>query len=254
MASPKSKLRMLLRVLIVLCAAGLLYSAAVLAAGGREYARGDAAYDRVRRQTQGREEDPAPGPQTPGAGADFAALGEINPDVVAWLAGDDGVIDYPVVRGDDNDYYLTHLFDGGPNKLGCLFVDYRAAGDFSGRNTTIYGHNMQDGSMFAPLTQYQAQDYYDAHPVLWLYTPKGAYTLQLFAGILGDGGSEFIRFDFADDADFLAYIQALRAASTFQSEVEVGAGDRIVSLSTCSYDFENARYVLFGRLTALPQP
>lgn len=245
---PASRVQRLLRLGMVLCLVGLLYSAASLAAGSREYAQGDAAYDRLRQHrgggTVGGGQDPQGTPQV-----DFAALGRVNPEVVAWLTGEDGVIDYPVVRGRDNDYYLTHLFDGTVNKLGSLFVDCQAAGDFSGRNTPIYGHNMRDGSMFATLTQYQRQETYDLRPTMELVTPRGTYTVQLFAGLLAPGQQEYIRLSFADDRDFLEYVRELRDASTFHSTVEVGPGDRIVTLSTCSYDFQDARYALFGKLT-----
>ncbi len=244
------RLQLLLRALMVLCAAGLLYSAATLIAGQQEYARGDAAYDRVRQTQPGRRgTSPAPNAPSDGPVVDFAALAQINPDVVAWLEGGDGIIDYPVVQGADNDHYLTHLFSGEPNKLGSLFVDYRVKGDFTDKNTVIYGHNMKDGSMFASLTGYQSQSYYDSKPVMRLYTPQGAYDIQLFAGILAGGDDAFIHLSFQDDADFLAYTDSLKAASTFQSDIAVGPQDRIITLSTCSYDFDNARYALFGRLT-----
>ncbi len=252
------KLRLILRVLMVLCAAGLLYSAATLIAGNREYVRGDAVYDQIRQlQTERQGTDPAdPTSDTLSYSewVDFAALAQTNPDIVAWLTEEDGIIDYPVVQGTDNHHYLTHLFNGERNKLGCLFVDYRLNGDFSNKNTAIYGHNMKDGSMFASLTNYQEQSYYESRPAMRLYTPKGAYVIELFAGIVADGSDEFIRFGFHDSADFLAYIDALKADSTFQSDVTVGVQDRIVTLSTCSDDFNNARYALFGKLTAVAEP
>ncbi len=249
------RLHLLLRTLMALCVAGLLLSARALISGNREYAQGDAAYEQIRRQRNQQQADPAADmPPDEAAGVDFAALRQINPEVVAWLAAQGSALDYPVVQGADNDYYLTHLFTGEQNKLGCLFADYRGSSDFSDKNTVIYGHNMKDGSMFASLTNYREQGYYDSYPSMRLYTPKGGYTLELFAGVVADGADDFVRLGFNDDADFLAYIDALKAKSTFKSDVLVQGQDRIVTLFTCSYDFSNARYALFGKLTPKAEP
>lgn len=243
-----AKARVILRLLILLCVACIVWSAATLIANSREYARGDAAYEQVRTMLQksglsgGQDISPT------GAGIDFEALRKVNPDVVGWLLAEGSIIDYPVVRGTDNDYYLTHLFNRQKNKLGALFVDHRNSGDFSDKNTIIYGHNMKDGSMFSSLTQYKAQSYYDNLPTMRLSTPEQEYTIALFAGIVADGSSDFVRFEFKDDADFLAYIGTVKNSSTFKSAVEVAADDHIVTLYTCSYEADNARYALFGKL------
>lgn len=240
MAADPVRTRVWLRVLMLLCVIGIVWSVSTLIANSQEYAKGDAAYRQVRTLLQS---DDAVEP-----GIDFDALRGVNPDVAAWLLAEGSTIDYPVVQGRDNDYYLTHLFNREKNKLGTLFVDYRNSGDFSGKNTIIYGHNMKDGSMFSSLTQYKAQSYYDNLPTMRLYTPEGDYTLALFAGIEADGSEDFVRFAFADDADFLAYIDAVRAQSTFKSRVGIQPQDRIVTLYTCAYETNNARYALFGKL------
>ncbi len=179
---------------------------------------------------------------------DFAALRETNPEVVGWIFAEEGTISYPVVQGEDNDYYLTHLFNGEQNKLGSIFMDYRSSGDFSDQNTVLYGHNMKDGSMFSSLINYEEQSYYDDHPTMTLYTPEGAYTVELFAGVLTDADSEFIRRVF-DGGDFQEYLDLLREKSTFQGDVPIGPEDRIVTLCTCSYKYDDARYLLCGKLT-----
>lgn len=245
----------LLRLLMGVCLLGVLISVYILFVSQREYARGDAAYAQVRtlmeerQETEfGSESDLEIPVVKEAKQVDFNALRQINEDAVAWITEEEGVIDYPVVQGKDNDYYLKHLFTGQKNKLGSLFVDYRTPGDFSGKSTVLYGHNMKDGSMFASLTNYKDQAYYDERSVMQLYTPEGSYSIEFFAGIVADGDYEFLRLDFNDDRDFLAYIGDLKAESTFQSEVEVKAEDRIVALCTCSYEFNNARYALIGKL------
>ena len=182
---------------------------------------------------------------------DFAALREINPDVVGWLSLEDTVINYPVVQGTDNEHYLHHLFTGEYNNTGCLFLDVDDAKDFTSRNSIIYAHHMRNGSMFAELEGYRKQEYYEAHKQLILQTPEGTYLAEPFAGLLTDGYSDYIQIEFADDDAFLSYVAQMREQSTFQSDVTVTAEDRILTMSTCRYDVENGRYAVFAKLTPM---
>lgn len=179
---------------------------------------------------------------------DFTPLKEINDEIVAWLACEGTVINYPVLQAKDNDYYLNHLYTGESNRMGSLFVDYRNSGLFTDRNTVIYGHNMKNGAMLGSLSEYKVQDYYDTLPAMTLYTPDGDYTIELFAGTVEDGDYEFVQFDFESDDAFMEYVSAFRSRSTFTSNVVILPADRIVTLCTCSYERNNARYVVMGRL------
>ncbi len=187
----------------------------------------------------------------PKASMDFTGLKQINSDAVAWLYAEGTSIDYPVLQTTDNDYYLTHLYNRERNEYGSLFVDYRNQGDFSDRNTVIYGHHMRNGTMFGSLEGYRSQDFYEAAPMMQLYTPEGDYRIELICGTEESGDEEFVAFNFGSDSDFLAYVDGFRQHSTFLSDVELKPGDRIVSLCTCTYTFENARYVLIGKLVPL---
>jgi sortase, SrtB family len=222
-----------------------------------EYSHGDAVYDQIRSilRSDNANADAinsaASGPASRPSKMDFAPLQAVNTDVVGWILAEGRAIDYPVVRGDDNEYYLTHLFNNEQNKLGSIFMDYRNHGNFSDKNTVIYGHNMKNGSMFASLAGYKDQNYYDSFPTMMLYTPGGDFTIEFFAGIVADGNYEFVRFSFQDDKDFLDYINTLKGKSTFKSNTVVNADDQIVTLCTCSYEYNNARYALFGKLKYL---
>ncbi|MBP9675416.1 MAG: class B sortase [Anaerolineaceae bacterium] len=261
---PAYRAQAIIRGLMLLCLIGMLAAGVILIRNNKEYSQGNAAYDQVRSAYKSTSEDgeifeegdpyaalPNLPPIIPGSIMDFSPLIEINADTVGWLIAEDTAIDYPLVQASDNVYYLTHLFNKDTNKLGSLFMDYRNQRDFTDRTTIIYGHNMLDNSMFASLTDYEQQEYFENHPVMRLYTPQGDYSVKLFAGFVESGNSEFIRLTFKDDADFLAYIKQLKSKSTFDSIVEVQAQDRIIALSTCSYNFNNARYVLFGKLVPI---
>jgi len=115
-------------------------------------------------------------------------------------------------------------------------------------NTVIYGHRMKNGTMFAALGNYQEQVYYDAHPVFLLVTPEGRYVVELFSGYVADTAESAWMLDFSDEQAYLAWLEEVGEKSAFSSKVSPRAEDRVVTLSTCSYEFENARFVLHGVL------
>jgi len=180
---------------------------------------------------------------------DFSTLQEENPNLVAWISCDGTKINYPVMHTDNNDYYLTHLYNGSINKSGSIFVDYRNTDLFTEKNTVIYGHNMRNGTMFRSLTYYKNQKYFDKHPTMMLYTPDGDYVIELICGTIEDGNSKFVQFEFDNDDSLFQYVAELKARSTFESDVTLQSGDRIVSLCTCTYERKNGRYLLVGRIT-----
>lgn len=181
---------------------------------------------------------------------DFEVLWETNEDVVGWIYCEDTPINFPIVQAEDNDYYLRRLIDGTWNSSGTLFADYRNTADFSDSNTIIYGHNMKNKGMFGTLSNYKEQSYYDDHPLMWLLTPDGNYKVELIAGYVTSPTSEIYSFGQTEEEVFALAEQSIEK-STFTSDFQVLQGDRFVTLSTCSYEYDNARYVLIGRLIPL---
>ena len=112
---------------------------------------------------------------------DFEALQQINSDIVAWLRIP-GVLDYPVVQGTDNSYYLHHTFRKEYNIAGSIFLDARNTADFSDSKNIIYGHNMRNGSMFHVLRNFQDLDFYQANREIWLYLPDGSVQVYEIVG------------------------------------------------------------------------
>lgn len=179
---------------------------------------------------------------------DFAALQTENPQVVGWIYCEDTVINYPVLQGNDNSYYLSHAYDGTESSNGSIFVEAENAVGFADANTIIYGHNMKNRTMFGTLEDWARQDYYEAHPVLWLLTPEQDYRLVLFSGYTTWGGSEVYTLFPAYGAELEAYLQAAVQKSDFAASVALPSDGHYVLLSTCAYAFQNARYVLHGVL------
>ena len=182
---------------------------------------------------------------------DHAALAQINPDYACWLYCPDSPIDYPVVQGADNSRYLHRLFNGERNACGTLFIDCRNLTDFQDPNTLIYGHHMRDGSMFKSISYYADQASYDAHPWMLLISEGELAVLELFAGCTTSKHDPCYELALSDANDLLALAEELKEKSDFASGVEIRPGDRLVTLSTCAYAFENARCIAVGRLRSV---
>ena len=181
---------------------------------------------------------------------DFDSLLSRNKDVIGWLYCPDTVINYPVVQGENNDQYLRKDLDGKYLVSGTLFADYRNGVLDEDANYIIYGHNMKNGTMFSMLTKYKTQSYYDQHPVMYYLTPDGNYKLELFAGLVIKRDDRIYNPKLNEE-EFSELLNDYRAKSTFKSNVELEYNDTIVTLSTCSYEFDNARYIVIGRLVEL---
>ena len=179
---------------------------------------------------------------------DFESLRAVNPEVVGWLTIDGTDIDYPIAQHSDNDYYLHYLFNGEWNSSGCIFLDSRDSSDFSDKNSILYGPHMGNGSMFQNLIYYKDQSFYNEHPTAQLITPDGAYTVEFFAGYVTGVDGDAWQPDFASSEEFPEWLGNAKEKSLFESAATPTAGDRIVTLSTCSYEFYNARFVVHGTI------
>lgn len=182
---------------------------------------------------------------------DFPSLMGKYKDIIGWIYCPDTVINYPVVISSDNAYYLNKLADGTPNANGSIFADFRSSRNFSGRNTILYGHHMNDGSMFASIVEYKNQEYLDSHPYMYLNTPDGNYRIEIFSAFITSSTSPTYTLEFVDDETFVSFAARMKALSDSSSLVTVSAGDRIVCLSTCTYEYNDARYVVFGKLVPI---
>ncbi|MBE6919531.1 MAG: class B sortase [Ruminococcaceae bacterium] len=176
---------------------------------------------------------------------DFEAVSELNDDIVAWIYCPNTKINYPIVQGRDNDYYLYRLLDGTWNNNGTIFMDYQNSADFSDPNTLIYGHNMKSGGMFHAVIDYKQQSFYDEHPYMYIMTPEQNYRLDLFAGCVVDSIGDIYDFNPSEDV-----IKACIANSTFDSPIDYPT-HKVVTLSTCTYEYNDARYVVLGELVPL---
>lgn len=179
---------------------------------------------------------------------DFNSLYKQNKDVKAWIYSEGTVINYPVVQGSDNDYYLYRMFNGEYNGAGSIFIDYRNSAPFETFNTIIHGHRMKDGSMFKPLIQYREMSYFNEHKVMQITTPELKYDLEIFAVVTIPSDSNMYKLNFADDEAKQDYLDKIYKKSEIDTGVEVTTEDKIVMMSTCDYEFDDARLCVYGKL------
>lgn len=232
-----------------------VFSAFQLARAGLEYRTGRRSYAALEQYAPAAAKSGASAPDggTATAGADFDALRQIDENVVAWLHSPGTSINYPVVQAEDNEYYLTHMFGRQKNSAGAIFLDAGCSPDFSDTHTIIYGHHMKNDTMFSSLTGYLQPGYYEQHQTLALYTPQGDYTIRVFAGYVAAPDGDAWQRAFSSQQEFAQWCARAAQRSAFQSGVLPQEGQRIVTLSTCSYEFENARFVLLGILEQASQ-
>jgi len=174
---------------------------------------------------------------------DYGKLIEINPDFKGWIEIPDTEISYPIVQSGDNDYYLRRTFEGNESFGGVIFIDYRTPGDFSGRNTVIYGHRMNDGSMFGSLKEYLDAKYFESHDTVRIYTEDCVLEYKVFSVSETTTGSDCFTFGFESDQVYHEWMQRQIERSVYDTGVYPDATDKVITLVTCTGD-EEWRYVI----------
>ena len=178
---------------------------------------------------------------------DFAALQQAYPDVKAWLTIPGTGIDYPIAQSSaaDPEHYLRRNLSGNYQVTGTLF--FQADCLMDGKTLIVYGHNMNDGTMFGCLPMYMDRIFCQEHSQIFLQTPGGTRAYRVVAALETDVSRlPFNRTAFAGDADFLSYAESFRASSHIKTEVPVTANSRLLVLVTCSYAWQDARYVVIA--------
>ncbi len=182
---------------------------------------------------------------------DFETLKKQNKDTIAYLKVNNTKINYVVVKGNDNDYYLNHNFNKNVNVSGWIFADYRNKFNGNDKNIIIYGHNMLNDSMFGTLNNVLEKEWYenkDNHKILFV-TSDGTYYYEVFSTYMIGDEDYYISTNFDSDKDFETFIKTLKFRSVYNYETDVSKDDKILTLSTCNSDGKK-RIVLHAKLIA----
>lgn len=188
------------------------------------------------------EEETEPPYESP---IDFSALREINPDIVAWVEIPGTRIDYPVVQADNNETYLHRSFEGEESSAGAIYLDCDSDSDFMGKHSILYGHHMKNGSMFAEIVKFKEKTFFQEHREVILYLPDRELHLKTIAVLYGDASGEKRRTVFSDQESFNRYVDEMTKNCSFR-ELPEGDCEGLYSFVTCSYEFHNARTILYA--------
>ena len=179
---------------------------------------------------------------------DLEALRETNPEVVGWILIPDTKINYPLMQGQDNDYYLHHTWDGKSNASGSILLEYQNAPDLTDYNTILYGHNMNNGSMFAGLRRYADQGYWEKHPHIYIKIDSGVYRYDIFSSYKASVDSNIYGLSFELEKTKGLFLETAINSSQIETGILPDLTDRMLTLSTCSGAGYTTRWVVHARL------
>ena len=190
---------------------------------------------------------------------DWETYASEQPNMYAWIyvpdATSKGDVDYPVFQHpDDNSYYLNYNMDGSKGFPGCIYTELYNSKDFTDPNTVMYGHNLSAGGMFSSLHDFEDEDFfYGDNHYIFVYTPDYTYVYEIFSVVEYSNIHLLDNFDMTNDEVFEDFITDLKncniGVNNYKDDVEVGAGDKILTLSTCTSAHDgNYRYLVVGVL------
>lgn len=203
--------------------------------------------------------DPAINEEYPGINAnariDFEVLKSINSQVVGWVEVPSVGISYPVVQGEDNDYYLDHAFNDEFSWSGAIFLDWRNSPSFDDPHTVIYGHHMNDGSMFASLLEYDSEDFYreqaeNNNNYFYIYLENEVQVYQIFSvcDVTFDDNRDTFRL-VSDSFSLQDYLDAINAVKLYDTGITADTDDIVTTLYTCQNGSSNPeRHMVHGKL------
>lgn len=165
---------------------------------------------------------------------DLAALQQVNSDVVGWISIPDTELSYPVLQGEDNQYYLEHTWRKQRNGMGAIFLDCRFDPGLTDFYTLIYGHRMHNATMFGSLARYEDAAYWQEHPSVYLVNEGGVNRYDIFAAFEAGVDSDVYRRGFSQTQDREVFITWCLEQSVIDTGVRPTAGGRIITLSTCT--------------------
>ena len=175
------------------------------------------------------------------------ALREKNPKVVGWVFIPNCRINYPIVQGEDNQYYLSHTWDDRRSSSGAIFMESTNSPDFSDFRTIIYGHNMADGSMFGSLYRFDTEASWKRCPYVYLVTDEGVLRYEVYSSYRADVESGTYALELEDESYRAAFIKLTKEEALYETGITPAVTDRLLTLSTCVGNVSTRR-VIHARL------
>ena len=176
-------------------------------------------------------------------------------DIVGWIQIEGTKINYPVLQGDDNDYYMSHNYKKEKSEKGSIFLDYRYELDKPSNNLLIYGHNLITGEMFKDLLKYSNEEFYKTHSVIRYTTTEEDSEYEILSAfksrVYYESEENVFRYyqfiDTENEEEYNEFIQSAKKSAIYETGIEAEYPDQLITLSTCSYHTENGRFAIIGR-------
>lgn len=166
-----------------------------------------------------------------------------NDDFMGWLKINGTSIDEPIVQGDDNAHYLEYDYTGVKNYTGAVFLDYKNQGNFYDNHMSLYAHYMEDGTMFHDLHNYKSEDFLTEYPVITLSGLRETKEYEIFSVHIVSAYDYYLYLNLSDDA-LKEYAEHFKRVSMYDKTVSFPKDLKILTLVTCTYEFENARLLI----------
>lgn len=187
---------------------------------------------------------------------EYFELWQQNHDMVGWIKIDGTKLNYPVMQSvDEPDFYLKHGFDKKYTDYGCPYVQENCNVSAPSDNLVLYGHHMNDGSMFAVLDKYKKEDFWKEHKTIHFDTLSDRNEYEIVAVfktvVYTDSPDSFKYYHFSDAGnaeEFDAYIEKCKELALYDTGVTAEYGDKLITLSTCEYSQTNGRIVIVAKL------
>lgn len=176
-------------------------------------------------------------------------LSKINRDFKFWLSVKNTNINYPVVQSKDNSYYLDKDFYKKDSISGTLFMDYRNK-SLEDQNVIIYGHNMKNKTMFNNLNNFKDETFFKENNQIKIIINGKEFLYDVFSAYIVESDYDYLKTSFNSESDSQNYIKDITSKSLHKSPIKVNVNDKIVTLSTCTYEFDDARMVIHGKLVS----
>lgn len=207
-----------------------------------DYYQGDKLYDKATEEYLRSDSSKQEGP---GITVDFAALKEVNPEIIGWIVIPDTAVNYPLLQTTDNNYYLKHTYDRTYSDFGSIFLASECTFDFSDLHTLIYGHNTKNGSMFGSLKKYKDKAYLEAHPNIYIVQENRILEYKIISAFTAETSDDVYLLSFATEGDYYYWLQKITALSEVESGTEeLPVDSKVITLSTCTSRTQTERFTV----------
>ncbi|ENZ9534446.1 TPA: class B sortase [Clostridioides difficile] len=229
-------MKILVKILInIICIITLIFSSLSVYIKLSEYRKADEVYTELRENTSNNN-------------SKHQELYDKNNDYRFWLKINNVNIDYPVVQGYNNDFYLTHDFYKNYLPLGSIFMDYRNNFE-NDKSLIVYGHYMKNKTMFGQLENYTDEVFFKENNLVEINYKVQTYTYEIFSVYTADLiNRDYLSIHFNSNYEFKDYLNYITERSVHKSDIKVDISDKIITLYTCNYEFKDARTIVHAKL------